>query len=887
VITLIDITDRHQAEEAARANEQRLRLVAQSTSDYAIIVQDTAGSIVSWNAGAERIFDYTEAEMVGQDIELIYEPNDRQALVPARERDIAVREGRADDERWHRTREGRRIYCSGVVTPISDASFNGFAKIVRDLTARKQREDANREALAREQAAREQALSSNQLKDEFIAVLSHELKHPLNLIGVKTEMLPRLPETRDSPAVREAAASIRAAVRAQAQLIDDLLDWSRIQTGKLTLDVTRVDLASMLRNIADTCEHDAHARGLVLETDLPADAAIVLADPVRCEQILWNLMSNALKFTGAGGHIKLRLSLEGRMLRLDVTDDGQGIDAATLPYVFDMFRQGTRDHSRSGLGIGLALVRQLVDMHGGQISAASDGPGQGAAISVWLPAAAEERSPSGQGGEESHNVTGPSILLVEDERETAESLTALLELEAASVKAAGNGAAALEILPGQSFDAIVSDIGLPDMSGYALMRRIRTDPRWADIRTIALTGHSRDEDVQAARDAGFDVHLAKPLDFQLLLAALADLTPDGGLQARGCPAIAVQCPGGPMHHRDIVVVAASRGGLPVLRTLVATLAADLPAIVCIVLHIGRHRSILPELLSRWGPLEATHAAHGEVLQTGRIYIAPPDRHMVLRDGGLCLLDTAAENFARPAADPLFRSAARGYQQRVVGVVLSGDLDDGAAGLAAIRARGGYGVVQDPADAEAPSMPNSALAAAGADAVVKVDDLSRIIHAAVHGAKRREEVHMTTRPHLDREAQIGEAGLVMPADLDEIGERSALTCPSCNGALWRISEGRPLRYRCHTGHAFSALSLDEAGAQSSEDAMWSAIRAVHERMIFARERQQWARRTGSDEDIAIEQARIDENQKLADLLRDAVGAAILGSDSERTKDPSAT
>jgi two-component system CheB/CheR fusion protein len=176
---------------------------------------------------------------IGQDIELIYEPNDRQALVPARERDIAAREGRADDERWHRTREGRRIYCSGVVTPISDASFNGFAKTVRDLTARKQREDANREALAREQAALEQALSSNQLKDEFIAVLSHELKHPLNLIGVKTEMLPRLPETRDIPAVREAAASIRAAVRAQAQArIDEnqkLADLLRAAVGTATL----------------------------------------------------------------------------------------------------------------------------------------------------------------------------------------------------------------------------------------------------------------------------------------------------------------------------------------------------------------------------------------------------------------------------------------------------------------------------------------------------------------------------------------------------------------------------------------------------------------------------------------------------------------------------
>ncbi|HDR9318918.1 CheR family methyltransferase [Burkholderia vietnamiensis] len=520
VITLIDITDRHHAEEAARAGEQRLRLVAQSTKDYAIIIQDGRGSIVSWNAGAERIFGYSEEEMIGQDVEMLYEPNDRQALVPARERDVATREGRADDERWHRTKDGRRIFCSGVVTPISDTSFNGFAKIVRDLTQRKQAEDANREALAREQAAREQALSSNQLKDEFIAVLSHELRHPLNLIGVKSEMLPRLPETRDIPAVREAADSIRQAVRAQAQIIDDLLDLSRIQTGKLALDVSRVDLTALLRKIADTCEADAHARGLSLKTELPTVPTIAVADRVRCEQIFWNLMSNALKFTQPHGQIVVRLAHEGRMLRVDVIDDGQGIDSDTLPHVFDMFRQAPRDRTRGGLGIGLALVRQLVDMHGGRIAAASEGPGRGTTMTVWLPAAADERALSGGSDVAEGSITGLRVLLVEDDSETALSLRLLLELAGAKVVAAESGAAALELLLDEPVDAIVSDIGLPDMDGYELIRRIKTDPRWAGVKSVALTGRSRNEDVQTAADAGFDTHLAKPLDFGMLLAAL-------------------------------------------------------------------------------------------------------------------------------------------------------------------------------------------------------------------------------------------------------------------------------------------------------------------------------------------------------------------------------
>lgn len=323
-----------------------------------------------------------------------------------------------------------------------------------------------------------------------------------------------------------------------------------------------------------------------------------------------------------------------------------------------------------------------------------------------------------------------------------------------------------------------------------------------------------------------------------------------------------------MAHRDIVVIGASRGALTVLKKLVAGLAPDLDATVCIVLHIGRHHSILPELLSRVGPLKASHPQQGERIERGKIYIAPPDRHMVVRDGKFRLLDTAAENFARPAADPLFRSAAAEYRTRVVGVVLSGDLDDGAAGLAAIRARGGYAVVQHPDHSEAPSMPRSALAAAGADTVANPDDLPQVLHAAVQGAESREERLMTNRPDLDREAQLGECQTVSPEQLDEIGERSALTCPSCKGVLWRMHDERPLRYRCHTGHAFSSLTLEEASEQSVEDAIWGAIRAVHERIIFARERQRWAERAGNEAGVTLEQVRIDENEKLAEILRAA-------------------
>jgi two-component system, chemotaxis family, protein-glutamate methylesterase/glutaminase len=319
--------------------------------------------------------------------------------------------------------------------------------------------------------------------------------------------------------------------------------------------------------------------------------------------------------------------------------------------------------------------------------------------------------------------------------------------------------------------------------------------------------------------------------------------------------------------RDIVVIGGSRGAFGVLRRLARELPPDLPAAVCVVLHVGRHDSILPHLMSGWGPIPASHPDDDEAVVNGKIYIAPPDRHLRLSQGRFRLDDSAAENFARPAADPLFRSAALDYGTRVVAVVLSGDLDDGAAGLASVRARGGYAIVQDPADCEAPSMPSSALAAAGADVITNAEDLPERIVAAVNGARRKEPISMLPN-NLELEARIAQSDVVQPEDLDRIGERSALTCPECGGTLWRMLDDQPLRYRCHTGHAFNALSLEDGHEKTEENAIWTAIRAVNERIILARERQKWAQRVGDTRQMEIEQARIDEASRLVETLRSA-------------------
>lgn len=520
-LTLIDVTARHEAERAVRTSEERLRLAAQTTNDFAIIVQDQDGKIVSWNAGAERVFEYAPDEVIGEDIAIIFTPEDQTDAIPQEERQLAARDGHADDDRWLITKSGRRIYCSGVVTPINDPAFTGFAKIARDLTERKMRDEANQLAFEVEQAAREQESLSNQLKDDFIAVLSHELKHPLNLINVKAEMLPRLPEARGIASIEEAADAIRRSVKNQAQIIDDLLDLSRIRTGKLSLDLTHVNIADLLSVIRDASEIDAHERGINLTVKGIEKPVFAQADPVRCDQILWNLMSNALKFTASGGTIDIALSLDEDMLRVDVSDTGQGIDSSFLPHIFEMFKQqpGVRARGRGGLGIGLALVKQLVDMHGGRIAAQSEGAGKGTCVSVWLPRADDRRI--GKAAElPALTMNGLRILIVDDDPETGASFAALLALEGATPSVARSGPEALALLENDDFDVLISDLDMPDMDGYELIQRVRDGFRCSGIRALAASGHNRKEDKLRALEAGFDALVEKPVSFEALVAAV-------------------------------------------------------------------------------------------------------------------------------------------------------------------------------------------------------------------------------------------------------------------------------------------------------------------------------------------------------------------------------
>jgi two-component system CheB/CheR fusion protein len=387
VLTLIDVTSRRQAQIEAHTSEDRLKLAALTTDDYGIIVQDMDGMIVSWNKGAEEIFGYKEAEAKGKSIDMIFSPEDRAQGVSRTEHERAVDLGRAEDERWHQRRDGSRVYCSGVTTLIDAPNFKGFAKIVRDVTDKKGVESQQQLQLTLEHEIRLQAEAANRLKDEFFAVLSHELKNPLNLIHVKAELLTRAPEARSIAVVQQAADAIQRSVVGQAKIIDDLLDLSRVRTGKLALQQGPVDLSAAVRSVVEANATDAALSGIDLSTSGVDVPVVIRADAVRFEQMLWNLVRNALKFTPRGGRVGITLSRDGDFICVEVADTGQGIAPDFLPRIFDMFSQaeagGRRD--RGGLGIGLSLVKQLAEMHGGRIEAESAGLGKGARFRLWLP----------------------------------------------------------------------------------------------------------------------------------------------------------------------------------------------------------------------------------------------------------------------------------------------------------------------------------------------------------------------------------------------------------------------------------------------------------------------------------------------------------------------
>jgi len=413
-----------------------------------------------------------------------------------------------------------------LIKPFSAREL--LARVEAHLNLRRVRREAAQERellLKSEQDARAAAEDANRLKDEFLATLSHELRNPLNVLLGYSQILLKQPEVSQSDSLRQIAETLIRNAKSQSQLVNDLLDLSRLQMGKVSLGLGPVWLSTMIENAIETVRAEAAAKQITIDLELGDEKLLVSGDALRLQQVAWNLLNNAMKFTPAGGAIKIGVMPSDNFAVLTVEDTGQGIDAAFLPHVFDMFRQAdagpTRRHA--GMGIGLALVKQLVELHEGSVEARSGGPGKGAQFIIRLPLLDGERPThdANPARRELPALKSMTILVVDDSEDTVEMLRFALEGSNASVITASSGEEALRLASENQFDVILSDISMPGMDGFELLSRLRALPTNQTTPVLALTGFGRAEDIEHAASAGFAAHFTKPLDLEGLTCRLS------------------------------------------------------------------------------------------------------------------------------------------------------------------------------------------------------------------------------------------------------------------------------------------------------------------------------------------------------------------------------
>ncbi|HKS09557.1 MAG TPA: ATP-binding protein [Pyrinomonadaceae bacterium] len=409
-----------------------------------------------------------------------------------------------------------------------------LARQAADYLERKHVEHEREELLEREHELRHTAEEANRLKDEFLAIMSHELRNPLNVILGYAELLLRSEEIRDSAPLRRMADAVKRNAVAQSKLIRDLLDLSRLRSGKLELNREMVSPAVSIHNAIETVRLEAGEKNIAIDVEAPDEPLFVKADPVRLEQVIWNLLNNAVKFTPADGRIAVKLSAQPDKIVLTVEDNGQGIDSSFLPHIFEIFRQAdsAANRSQSGMGIGLAVVQQLVELHGGAVSAHSDGVGHGASFTINLPRSVETKAQSKPALELGiGSLKGMNVLVVDDSEDTSEMLRHLLEMGGATVTAVTSGFQALVVAREKQFDVVLSDISMPGMDGFEFLSKLHALPGYHDLPAIALTGFGRPEDVQRAHREGFYAHLTKPFDIEALAGLLQKMPRQRAQQA--------------------------------------------------------------------------------------------------------------------------------------------------------------------------------------------------------------------------------------------------------------------------------------------------------------------------------------------------------------------
>jgi PAS domain S-box-containing protein len=520
------------AREASAILEGRLSAIIES-SDDAIVSKTLDGIITSWNAAAQTLFGYTAEEAIGKSILLIVPPerHHEEATILSRLRN-GQKINHFETERL--TKDGRLVEISLSVSPVRDSTGRivGASKIARDITDKKRFEREREHLLEAERVAREDAQRINRLKDDFLATLSHELRTPLNAILGWAQMMGL--GTLTAEETKDAGRVIERNARTQKQLIEDLLDMSRIISGKLRLELQQLEPASFIDAAVETTRPAAAVKDIRIEKLIDPLAGPISGDPARLQQVVWNLLSNAVKFTPKQGRIQVRLERVDSHIEISVSDTGQGIDPAFLPHLFERFRQADASASRKhgGLGIGLAIAKEIVELHGGTIHAMSAGEGKGAEFVVELPllvfrrrleARVHPTAPSAipiDAG--STELSGLKILFVDDEPDARGLVKRLLEECGAEVVTAESASQALELVTRYSPNLVISDVGMPEVDGYEFLRKLRkSDHVSATVPAIALTAFARSEDRTRALRAGYIHHVAKPIEPSELLATIA------------------------------------------------------------------------------------------------------------------------------------------------------------------------------------------------------------------------------------------------------------------------------------------------------------------------------------------------------------------------------
>ena len=521
-----DITERRQREVALR----RYAAVVESSDDV-IVTKTLDGTITAWNPAAERLFGWTEEQAIGRHIKLIV-PEDRHAEedeVLAR-----IRRGERVDhfETVRRAKDGRLIDMSITVSPLKDSAGRvvGASKVGRDISERRRLEDQRARMLAREQDARHQAEALNTAKDELLATVSHELRTPLNSIFGWARML-QSGDLDEGGRARALNAILRSA-SAQTRIVEDLLDLSRLAAGHMRLEFERLDLNETIEAALDTVRPAARAKDITLVATLADSLGTIEGAPDRLQQVVWNLLMNSVKFTPQGGRVEIASQRRGTSVAIVVADTGQGIAPEALPHVFELFRQedssSTRAHA--GLGLGLTLVRRLVELHGGSVAAQSGGKGQGATFTVLLPLPISPRPETQQAeptskGRVSRALDGTRVLVVDDDPEFLDLSTVALRRAGAQVRTSLSAGRAQDLIKFWSPDVVLTDLAMPGEDGFMLARAMRSmfDEQRLLVPIIAVTAYGTAESRAQAVGAGFDLYLTKPVDPAALTAAVADV----------------------------------------------------------------------------------------------------------------------------------------------------------------------------------------------------------------------------------------------------------------------------------------------------------------------------------------------------------------------------